>query len=229
MTALYIILGIIAFFIIILCIPVFLELEYTDSVKCRVSWLFLKFNILPWVKKEKKEPEKKPEAEKPKEEKPVKEKEKKENFLKTFYDNQGVSGIIELIKNCANALGKFSKGFKNSLYIARLRIRISVTESDAATTAIKYGKICSELYPSLGFICSTMHVRNYKCNVYADYCGEKTKGEFETKIAVIPFIMINAGIALAFRLVIQLLKVVISNIKLASKDKNKNTKGGQEQ
>ena len=41
MTALYIILGIIAFFVIVLSIPVVLDLEYTDAVRCKVSWLFL--------------------------------------------------------------------------------------------------------------------------------------------------------------------------------------------
>lgn len=36
MTALYIILGIIAFFVIVLSIPVVLDLEYTDAVRCKV-------------------------------------------------------------------------------------------------------------------------------------------------------------------------------------------------
>ena len=55
MTALYIILGIIAFFVIVLSIPVVLDLEYTDAVRCKVSWLFLKFDIYPFPEKKKKE------------------------------------------------------------------------------------------------------------------------------------------------------------------------------
>ena len=62
MTALYIILGIILFFIAVLSIPVVLDLEYTDAVRCKVSWLFLKFTLYPF-------PEKKPKEEKPQEEK----------------------------------------------------------------------------------------------------------------------------------------------------------------
>jgi hypothetical protein len=229
-TALYIILGIILFFAAVLSIPVVLNLEYTDSVRCSVSWLFLKFNLIPMEKKDKPEKEKKPKPEKPKEEKKEeKPKEKKDNFLKVFYNNQGVSGIIELVSNCASALGKLSKGFIHSLYVRKLRIKIGVTDSDAAATAIKYGKICAALYPPLGFICSTMHVKNYKVNVFADYCGEKTTGEFETRINLIPLIAINAGIAFAFRLVIQLAKVAISNIKSASKKQKSTVKGGQEQ
>ena len=55
MTALYIILGIIAFFVIVLSIPVVLDLEYTDAVRCKVSWLFLKFDLYPFPEKKKKE------------------------------------------------------------------------------------------------------------------------------------------------------------------------------
>lgn len=231
MTALYIILGIILFFILVLSIPVVLDLEYTDIFKFKVSWLFLKFDIYPpkekkdKPKKEKKE--KKPE-EKPKEEtpKPVEETVKKDNFIKVFYDNQGVLGIIDLVKNCASYLGKFSKGFLKSIYIRKLNISVSVTESDAAKTAIKYGKICQEIYPPLGFICSSCHVKNYSVNIWANYCGDKTKGQFETRVALVPRSVINAGIALVFRLGVQLLKVVLSN-KKAINNQNTNMKGGQ--
>ena len=235
MTGLLIFAGIILFFILLLSIPVVLDLEYLDLFKCRVSWLFLKFNIYPQdeskKKKKKKEPKKKEDVpkESPAEEKPQEIKEnKKDNFIKTFYDNQGIIGIIDLIKNCASYLGKFSKGFLKSIYITKLFINISVTESDAAKTALRYGKICQEVYPPLGFICSSCHVKNYKVNIWADYCGDKTKGAFETRILLVPRSVINAAIALVFRLDIQLLKVVFSNIK-ASKNKNSNMKGGQQQ
>lgn len=231
MIALYIILGIILFFILVLSIPVVLDLEYTDMFRCKVSWLFIKFDIYP-PKEKKDKPKKEKKAKKPEEKpieetpKPVDETVKKDNFIKVFYDNQGVLGIIELVKNCASYLGKFSKGFLKSIYIRKLNINISVTESDAAKTAIKYGKICQEIYPPLGFICSSCHVKNYSVNIWANYCGDKTKGQFETRVAIVPRSVINAGIALVFRLGIQLLKVVLSNIK-ANKNQNTNMKGGQ--
>ncbi|MDD6464282.1 MAG: DUF2953 domain-containing protein [Clostridiaceae bacterium] len=223
MTALYIILGIILFFIAVLSIPVVLDLEYTDAVRCKVSWLFLKFTLYPFP--EKKPKEEKPAAEK-KEEKPEEKKEeaakpKKENFLKTFYNNQGICGVIELLNNCVSALKRFSVKFiKRAVIIKKFYLDVHITEGDAAATAIKYGKVCSALYPSLGFICSNMKVKDYKVNVFADYCGEKTSVEFITKTAFIPRALINAGIALVFSLLKQLLKVVISNIKSS----NNNTK-----
>ncbi len=233
MTALYIIIGIVAFFLIVLSIPVVLELDYTDVFKCKISWLFLKFNIYPQDEKKKKKKEKPPKEDKNKdnskpEKTPTQEKPKKDNFIKTFYENQGVLGIIEVVNNCASYLGKFSKGFLKSIYIKKLNIRISVTESDAAQTALRYGKICQQIYPPLGFICSSCHVKNYSVNVLANYCGEKTKGEFESKTALVPRSVINAGIALVFRLVWQLLKVLLSNRKIKNNE-NINMKGGKTQ
>lgn len=216
MTALYIILGIIAFFIIVLSIPVVLDLEYTDAVRCKVSWLFLKFTLYPFPEKKKKEkkPKEEKKEEKPEEKKEEKPKPKKENFLKTFYNNQGLSGVIELINNCVGALKRFSVRFiKRAVIIKKFHLDIHITEDDAAATAIKYGKVCAALYPSLGFICSNMKVKDYEANVFADYCGEKTTVSFVTKTAFIPRALINAGIALVFSLLKQLLKVVISNNK----------------
>ena len=47
MTALYIILGIIAFFVILLSIKFVITVHYEDDITVSVSWLFLKFNLLP--------------------------------------------------------------------------------------------------------------------------------------------------------------------------------------
>lgn len=203
----------------LLSIPVILELEYTDTVKCKVSWLFLKINIYPLPEKKEKKPKEEPEKKKePKPKKEEPEKPKKENFLKTFYNNQGLSGVIELLRNCVAALKRFSiKFIKRAVIFKKLHLEIHITEGDAAATALKYGKVCSALYPSLGFICSNMRVKDYKVNVYADYCGEKTSVELVTQTAIIPRALIGAGFSLCMSLIKQLLKVVIANNK-SSKD-----------
>lgn len=233
MTALYIILGIVLFFIAVLSIPVVLDMEYGEVFKLRVSWLFVKINILPKdenkrkPKKKKEQKQEKQQAEKTPAETPAADVPKKENPIKIFYEDQGVLGIVELINNVASYLGKFSKGFLKSIYIKKLRIIIRVTEGDAAQTAIRYGKFCQMIYPPLGFICSSCHVKDYDVNIQADYCGDKTKGEFETKVALIPRSVINAGIAFVFRLVVRLVKALL--VFLKAKKKNNNLKGGQEQ
>lgn len=223
MIALYIILGIVVLLVAALSIPVVLELEYSDTVSCSVSWLFLKFQLYPLPEKKEKKPKAEKKEEKPQEQPEKKEpKPQKENFLKTFYNNQGVAGVIELLNNCVAALKRFSvKLIKRAIVFKKFHLEIHITEGDSAATALKYGKVCSGLYPSLGFIVSNMKVKDYKVNVYADYCGEKTTVEFSTKTAIIPRAMIGAGIALVFSLIKQLLRVVISNIKASNNKQRK--------
>ena len=51
MTALYIILGIIAFICLVLLVKVRIDAEYIDGFKLSVSWLFLHFSIYPKKKR----------------------------------------------------------------------------------------------------------------------------------------------------------------------------------
>ena len=54
MTFLYVLLGIIAFFIIILSIPVHISIGYDSKIRVTVRYLFIKLNILPAKQKQKK-------------------------------------------------------------------------------------------------------------------------------------------------------------------------------
>ena len=61
MTALYIILGIIAFFVILLSVKIAVTVHYEDDIALSVKWLFLNIKILP--AKHKDEHKKKPKKE----------------------------------------------------------------------------------------------------------------------------------------------------------------------
>ena len=58
MTGLYIFLGIIAFFVIILSVRITINAEYFEEFKLSVSWLFIKIPILPAKKSDKPKKEK---------------------------------------------------------------------------------------------------------------------------------------------------------------------------
>lgn len=62
LTALYTILGIIAFFVIVFSIRVVLILDYENDVDLWVKWLFIKFRLLPFVSKKKPDTEEAKEA-----------------------------------------------------------------------------------------------------------------------------------------------------------------------
>ena len=171
MTALYIILGIIAFFVLVLSIRITINAEFFDEFKLDIKWLFLKIQILPAKKKDKPKKEKKPKPEKEKNEEPAVTEEtpteKKENIFVKFYNNQGFDGVIQLINNAVTSIGKMFSSFKKHIIIRELYLWMTVTGGcDAAETALEYGRTCQKIFPALSFICSNMKVKKYDIQCY---------------------------------------------------------------
>ncbi len=234
MKVLLIILGVILFFIGILSIPFHVHGEYIESFVLYVRWLFIKIYIYPpddKKKKKKKKDKKKKEEEKDddeddeaEEEEEKEPKEKGDNFIKVFYDNQGVPGILNLVKSIARKLKKGLHKIGKSFYIRKLWLRINVAEGDSADTAIKYGKICSALYPSLGYIIDCVNAKNCSVRVQPDFLGKKTEGGFILHLFVIPSKLIGSSIKMGLSLGIELLKILISNAKSKSKSDSNGVK-----
>lgn len=216
MTALYIILGIIAFFVILLSIKFTVTVHYENDVAVSVQWLFLKFDILPKKEKEnkpKKEKKKKTKEEKPKEESEVirePKKKKKDNMFVRFYNNRGVSGVVQLLKDAAKAVGGMFRRIGRAFLFEELIISLKVGAGDSAETAIKYGKTCSAAFPAMGLIVSTMRVKKYNIEINPDFIYGKNEARLHTKVSVRPVKLIGAVIVLVFEL---LFKVVIKLLK----------------
>lgn len=216
MIALYILLGIIALILLILLIPVHFRASYVGSLKADVSYAFLKFKLYPTAPKQKK---KKPEA--PKEEKPKteekQEKPKEENILQKFYRNQGVEGVIQLVRDAANSVKRLLHTIViRHLIIHDLYLRMDICGRHAAECAEKYGLACGMVFPPLSYICSTCHVRKYDVSVQPDYLATFSSAEFYINLSIRPLALIGAVIAFAFRLLFKVvLKLVRSQPKQA--------------
>ena len=216
MTALYVILGTIAFFVIILSVKVKVTVHYEDDIALSVGWLFLKFNILPQkekTEKPKKEKKKKEKKEKPKDESevvPEPKKKKQDNMFVRFYRNRGVSGVVQLLKDAANAIGGMFGRIGRAFLFEELFISLTVGAGDSAETAIKYGKVCAGAFPAMGLLVNKMRIRKYNLEINPDFIYGKTEARLHTKISFRPISFINAVIIVAFEL---LFKVVIKLLK----------------
>ena len=226
MTALYIILGIIALVVILCSVKVKITAEYGEAFSLDVKWLFVKAHIFPQTEEQKakkaaKKAKKEEKKKKPKKEKPKKEEkpsEPKSNIFKDFYENQGFAATVELIQTAASQLGGFLGSVYRAFVIENLRLLLIVSSGDdAARNAIKYGKVCSAVYPSMGFICSNMKVKKQDVKVISDFISQENRAEFELALSVRPIKLTNAVVVLAFRL---LFKVLLKLLK-GSKKKNK--------
>ncbi len=199
-----VILGFIGLIVLLLSVPVKVSLAFDNKIHLTVKYLFIKLNILPVdpnkpkkPAKPKKEPEKKPEEEK-KDEAP---KEKKPNPILEMVKANGYDGMMLVIKNLGRVLGIYGGKLFKSVVFDEIDLYISVGTGDAASTAIKYGETCQKVYPVLGFICSNNIVRKYDILVEPDFLANKTENELFIDLSITIRKIINATIAMVFRLI----------------------------
>ena len=235
---LYVLLGIIAFFILLLSIRVQIKSEYIDGFVLKVKYLFLSFTVYPLKKpielkaKEKKADETKAETEekKPEEENINK---KKENPIKRFYNNQGFDGVMQLVSDAADAFGRFGKSLKRHFIIDDLYLWALISKNhDAAATAIEYGQVCQKVFPVMGYICSNFKVKRYDINVEPDFLGSISQARFVFNCSFRPIFMFNAAIVMGIRLLFKVLfKLLFQKEKKVDENINETTniKGGATQ
>ena len=237
MIALYIILAVIALIVILFSIKVSVTAVYDETFTLDVKWLFIKFRIYPEdeekkAKKEAKKAEKEQKKKNSKKEKPKKEKTEesaspKSNIFRDFYNNQGFAATVNLIRTAAAQLGGFLKGVYRAFVIENLTVLLRVSAGDdAAQTAIKYGKVCSAVYPAMGFICSNMKVKQYDVNVVPDFISAENTATFKLSLSVRPIKLTNAVIVLAFILIFKVLLKLLKGSKKNDKSITNTVKGG---
>lgn len=229
MVALYVILAIIAFFVLLFSFKFTLYLTYDDEFKVAVRWLFIKKAILPKSDEDKKQKKDKPKKEKPEKEKKTEEEKpaeqtddtkKKDNMLVAFYKNQGFSGVMQLLNDTVSAIkGMFGSIFKH-LVFKELKLYLRVGADDSAETAMLYGKTCSYVFPAMGLITSTCKVKDYGCGVEPNFIQPDKSAYFKVIVSLRPIFITNAVVVLAFKLLFKVVFKLLSN-KSTEKDTDK--------
>ena len=186
-----------------MCVKITFVTQYKDEFELEVRWLFIKYKLYP-PKDEKPEKEKKDDKKDPKKDKKPK-KSKKTNPFKKFYNNQGLTGVVELINTTASIVnGMFKRIFK-SVVINTLDIAILVTGEDSAKTAVNYGEVCAAVFPPVGLICSTMLVKKHDINITPDFIGSQSKAYFSAVVSVVPIRVTNAAVIFLFQFLFKVL------------------------
>ena len=199
-----VILGVVGLIVLLLSIPVKVSLAFDNKIHLSVKYLFIKLDILPvGPKKPKKpaKPKKEPKPEPEKKEEDATPKEKKPNPILEMVKANGYDGMMLVIKNLGRVLGMYGGKLFKSIVFDEIDVYISVGTGDAASTAIKYGETCQKVYPVLGFICSNNIVKKYDILVEPDFLANKTENELFIDFNVTIRKIINATIAMVFRLI----------------------------
>lgn len=216
---LLVVFGIILFFILLLSIPVRVSLAYDNKIRVSVKYLFIKLDILPLGPKKEKKP-KTPKEPKPEKEKPDEQatKEKKPNPIIEMVKANGYDGMMTVISNLGSVLGKYGGKLFKSIVFDLIELNISVGSGDSAATAVKYGRTCQKVFPVMGFICSNNLVRKYDINVEPDFLANTTTGSFYCDMNICVRKIINASIAMVFRLIFKVLIKFFTGAKKNNKE-----------
>lgn len=217
MTALIIISIIIAFIILLLLIPVNFYIEYNGEItKIKLRYLFLKFSLMPKPEKKKKKQRKQKKKKTPKEPK-QEEKKKKDESESTFskiFKEQGVSGVINILREILDIIKGFLSDVSKHILIKKFKIDISAGGNDAFDTAMNFGYICDGVYPLIGTLSALVtFCRIPDINIGADFDSKISSASLFTQIAVRPLFLIKALIFYVFKAFKLYMKIIVSDNK----------------
>ena len=200
MTALIIILSILAVIAILLFFSVNLYIDYKeDEFKVWVRYLFIKIPVYPRKKKKQRSNKAEPKKLEKTETKDKQPKEKKENFFTSTIKEDGIGAIIEILSKIIEIVKDFSSSTLKHLKVKKLKLNVISAGEDAADTALNFGYACSVIYPALGALSGLISfLKIPDVNITVDYDKKKTSAslvlQFKMKLFFLLAVIIKYGI-----------------------------------
>ena len=186
MVALMIALSIIAFLVVITVIPMYVEITFKEELQIKLRYLFFKFNLFKDTKKKANKGDEK-------------EEQSKSKSIRDTFKDQGLNGIIGLIKEISRlALGILRRLFSH-IIIDDLNMNFIIVGNDAADTAVKYGYACATIFPSLNIIMNIANCKRRTVKIKPGFDENESEIEFLIKFHIKPIFAISTLIIAAFK------------------------------
>jgi hypothetical protein len=188
MTALYVVLGILAALLLLLWCPLVLTISYEEAVRAKVQYLFIVYPIAPPKKKKprkEKQPPKKEKTEKP----------GKKSAIREIIDQKGLGGFLTMMRELARMAGVVLKRLCRHMVVKKFRLSVTICGEDAADTALRYGGACAVLYPAVSAIVSNTKCEHYQVEVHPAFNGEKEEIQFLFKARVALLFVLGSALA----------------------------------
>ncbi len=199
MTALIIILSIIAFFALLLLIPLRVKITAQSELNITLSYLFLRFRLYPQKKKKKQKPAKKA-AEKSGKKPPEKDGEKKPGYIQKLFKEKGAAAAIreiaDILKTVLKQFFKMLKHFKFNKFF----LTVYVADSDAAKAAIEYGAVNAAVFPLLALADTASGIKRKKVDIYCKFEGESSLSA-DIRFSLQPIFLLASALAALFKII----------------------------
>ena len=185
-----IIICIVAIIAFLLSIKVTLKIKYDEKLSVRLKILFVKIQLYPSKKKNKRYPHSmsKKKAQKIKaslKKKPKKEKKKKKKDEKEKYEKDDLISILSIV---ISFVKNFIRLFAKSIRLKASRLRITVATEEAAQTALTYTAVTQSinvLFPLLDSLKTVKKLpRGKELSVNADFLSDESSIELDLELYV---------------------------------------------
>ncbi len=193
MWVLYSLLGLLLLLIVALSVPVFGRITYDGELAVRIRVLGIPITLAPQPDKNKDKPSTaiRKKTKKKKEEQPSKLKE-----LVSLMKQDDLAGTLHFLHEVARLAAKTVGRVLRSVTVKRMDLQLIIATDDPATTAQRYGQVCSVLYPSLAGIEHVVRIRQRNLRVEPNFLMEKSAVRFDVRLRVSVWRLLGAGVAL---------------------------------
>ncbi len=209
MLVLYILLGLLGLLVLLvlltLFVPVYVRVTYDDELRVRARVLGVPITLLPT---EDKPEEEKPTSEKKKSAMPSKTKELLGEISRSFKED-GVAATLRYLSELAKLAGQAVGRVLHSITVDKLDLELIVADGDADTTAIRYGQVCSVLYPAFAAIAGVIKVRKRDLRVEPNFLLDNSTLHADVCLHIWGYRVAGAAIVLLVRFM--LLKDMITD------------------
>ncbi len=180
MKGLYIVLGLLAFTVLLLALRVRLNFVYKGELLIYLKVLFIKIKLFPQKKKK---------FNAKKHERKMKKKEKRPNVVLKDYDSANADKLtlLDNIKIITDVISTFFKAFAKYLRVKVAKIHVKVSTGDAAQTAILYGAVSGALacmLDTLNDITNLKAVNDSAILIEPDFVGDKTEAVINISLSL---------------------------------------------
>lgn len=167
MTAVFIVLGVIALITAILLLNINLILAFDGKISVKARILFVTIDVMKFAAKGDKKKKSKPAAEKKEAETTTKEKKSKP---KGSFDD--FLGFLDLISEMAKML---AENLGNNLKVNIRRLKVTLGAETAEKTALMYSRVCSAVTVLFETLPNVVKLFRHGSNItiYPDYSAEK--------------------------------------------------------
>ena len=193
MWILFTLLGLLSLVTVLLSVPVYGRLSYDGELFAQVRVLGVPITLMSRPEPEPKATSTKSAAskQKGKGKQPSKLKE-----LAELLKQDDLSGTLHFIGEVAVLAGKTVGRLLRSITVNRLDLQMRIATDDVATTAQRYGQVCSVLYPALALIERWVRIRRRNLRVEPNFLVEESAVRFDIRLQVSLWRLLGAALAL---------------------------------